>query len=155
RHAGIATMDTPAAAAEAVSLLTRWSELRMRLDRVPSSSGEVPSDRSAAAAQIEIVAAEGRTLLTEPEAKAVLSAYSIPVPRTLIAATEDEVVRYAETLLAESSDVVVKVLSRTVSHKSDLGGVVLGLTSAPAAGDAAAMIRQRFIDAGHNGEALD
>lgn len=155
RHAGIATMDTPAAAAEAVSLLTRWSELRTRLDRVPSSAGEVPSDRSTAAARIEAVAAEGRTLLTEPEAKAVLSAYSIPVPRTLVAATEDEVVRHAGTLLAEAPAVVVKVLSRKVSHKSDLGGVILGIASAAAAGDAAAMIRRRFVDAGHDGAYLD
>lgn len=155
REAGIATPDTPAAAANAVSLLTRWARLRMRLDRVPSSTGEITVDRSAAAAVLENAAAEGRPLLTEPEAKAVLAAYGIPVPTTLVAASEAEVALHAGDLLEGAAAVVVKLLSRRVSHKSDLGGVVLDITSPPAAQRAAEAIRERFVHAGYDVGALD
>ena len=155
RQAGVATMDTPAAAAEAVALLTRWSGLRSRLDRVPASSGEVATDRAAAADVLAAVAAEGRSVLTEAEAKAVLAAYAIPVPQTLVATTEDEVERMAGELLAGAPAVVVKLYSRTVSHKSDVGGVVLNLATPQAARDAAAAIRGRVLAAGHGEDELD
>lgn len=155
RNAGVATMDTPAAAAEAVALLTRWSGLRARLDRVPLSSGEVAADRPAAAAVLAKAASEGRRLLTEPEAKAVLAAYAVPVPQTLVAHTEDEVAAHATTLLADNAAVVVKLFSRTLSHKSDVGGVVLNLASPEAARNAAASIRQRLAAAGHGDDELD
>jgi acetyltransferase len=148
RRAGIATADTPAAAAQAVSLLTGWAALRAQLDRVPSSSGEVAVDRAAATKVIDAAAAEGRSLLTEPEAKAVLVAYGVATPRTLVASSEAEVALLAVELLTESPSVVVKMLSRTVTHKSDLGGVVLGLTSPEQARQAAAGIRERFAAAG-------
>lgn len=155
RAAGVATMDTPAAAADAVALLTRWSGLRARLDRVPASTGEVPSDRPLAAAILQTVAAEGRTLLTESEAKAVLAAYSIPVPPTLVATTEEDVARESEALLRDNRAVVVKLLSRAISHKSDVGGVVLGIASAEAAREAAVAIRRRVLAAGHSESELD
>ena len=155
RQAGIATADTPTAAAEAIALLTRWAALRTRLDRVPASSGEVAVDRAAAAAIIETVAAEGRRLLTEPEAKAVLAAYGVPVPETLTAATPEEAAAAAARLLDTVPAVVVKLLSRAVSHKSDIGGVVLSLASAEEARQAAEAIRERFVAAGNDVRDLD
>ena len=147
RAAGVATADTPAGAAEAVALLTRWSSLRARLDRVPQSGGEPGIDREAAAAVIENAAAEGRSLLTEPEAKAVLAAYGIPVPETRVSLDENEVEAAAGDLLARGPAVVVKLLSKSISHKSDIGGVVLNLATAAAARDAAEEIRRRVAAA--------
>ena len=155
RQGGIATADTPTAAAEAVSLLTRWSLLRSRLDRVPANAGIVAADRDAAARVMAVAAAEGRRLLTEPEAKAVLSAYGVAVPETIVAASDDDVAAAARRLLATSPAVVVKVLSRTVSHKSDVGGVVLDLRSADEARRATGAIRERFSAAGHGENDLD
>jgi acetyltransferase len=145
QRASVASFDTPAQAAEAVALLTRWSELRRQLERVPSSEAEFGVDREAADRLLKGAASEGRTILTEWEAKQVLASYGIPVPATAIAADETEVTRIAGKMLETSSALVVKMLSKSVSHKSDIGGVVLNLATAEAAGRAAEEIRARFV----------
>jgi acetyltransferase len=148
RDAGIVAVDTPAAAALAVSFLTRWSRLLVGLERVPPSAGQVTGDAAMVRTILQSVADAGRTLLTEPEAKAVLAAYGVPVPDTRIATSEAEVERQATELLAAHDAVVVKLYSTTVSHKSDIGGVVLDLLSGTAAAGAAAAIRARATAAG-------
>ena len=50
---------------------------------------------------VAAVAEDGRACLTEPEAKAVLAAYGIPVPETVVALNEDAVEAAAARLLAE------------------------------------------------------
>ena len=146
--AGVASFDTPAQVARAVSFLTRWSTLRALLQQVPASHRNLPVHRAAAATILRQAARDGRTLLTEPEAKSLLAAYGIPVPPTITAAHENEVHRAASEMLGSTEQVVVKLLSRTITHKSDLGGVVLGLRTPDAARAAAASIRQRVRDAG-------
>jgi acetyltransferase len=154
QQAGVASFDTPAQAAEAVALLTRWSVLQRTLERVPASHGEVAVDRGRVADILAAAAAAGRTLLTEDEAKSVLAAYGIPVPETVVAATGDAVAEAAARLLQSAPAVVVKMLSKTISHKSDLGGVVLDLRDAESARQAAAGIADRVTRA-HSAAALD
>ena len=143
--ANIASFDTPDAATGAISHLADWSRAQSALMRVPSSiSEDSRHDRDAAAHIMQGAAHEGRSMLTEPEAKGVLAAYGIPVPESVIAKTPAEVERAAAELLRSSEQIVVKVLSRTVSHKSDIGGVVLAIETSQAARDAAAEIEKRF-----------
>ncbi len=144
QRSGIPNFDTPAQAAEAVGFLTRWSKVRAQLERVPQSPAETNADRDAARAVLMKAAAEGRTLLTEWEAKRVLAYYRVPVPETIFSATEAGVEVAAGKLLGEASAVVVKMASKVVSHKSDVGGVVLNVTTALAAREAASHIRRRF-----------
>ena len=66
-----------------------------------------------------------RTILTELEAKDILSAYGIPVVRTEVAASEAEAVQLADSI---GYPVVVKLFSQTITHKTDVGGVQLNLT---------------------------
>lgn len=148
RQTGIVAVDTPAAAAQAVDFLTRWSRLRERLERVPPSAGAVKSDAPLVQSILKEVAHEGRTVLTEPEAKAVLAAYGVPVPETRAAASELEVGSIAAELLERHDALVVKLLANRVTHKSDIGGVVLDLTSPELAQKAAADIRARASAAG-------
>ncbi|MGN6488793.1 MAG: bifunctional acetate--CoA ligase family protein/GNAT family N-acetyltransferase [Devosia sp.] len=148
RAAGVVAVDTPQAAAQAVSFLTRWSRLVAQLYRVPPSSGVVSAEAEPVRAILRQAAAEGRNVLTEPEAKEVLRAYGVPVPDTRVATTEAEAGQHAAELLRSNPAVVVKLLSKTVSHKSDVGGVVLDLHSAEEARAAAATIRQRAAAAG-------
>ena len=148
RKTGIVAVDTPAAAAQAVDFLTRWSRLRERLERVPPSAGAVQCDAPCVQSILTEVAHEGRTVLTEPEAKAVLAAYGIPVPETRTAASELEVGSIAAELLERHDALVVKLLAKQVTHKSDIGGVVLDLTSPELAQKAAADIRARALAAG-------
>jgi acetyltransferase len=146
QRAGIASFDTPTQIAFAVSLLTRWSHLRASLARVPPSHPIRAVDQSGAAAVLRRVAGAGRALLTEPEAKLVLAAYSIPVPPTVVVATEEEVQDAARQMLKSSEGIVVKLLSRAISHKSDIGGVALDLRTSEDAHAAAVAIRQRVRD---------
>lgn len=145
QQAGVASYETPADAATAVAYLSDWSRTQKALTRVPSSRGEdVQVDRAAALAVFRSAAAEGRAMLTEPEAKAVAAAYGIPVPETIVAATPEEAGAAAAKLLETSERVVVKLLSKAVSHKSDVGGVILGLETAEAAEAAARTIAGRL-----------
>jgi acetyltransferase len=83
----------------------------------------------AARSIMRTAALSGRSLLNEPEAKAVLSAFGIPTVPTRVAKTPEEVETIAATLLQKSPSVVIKILSDDISHKSDVGGVRLGLHS--------------------------
>jgi len=62
RGAGVSTADTPAAAAQAVSLLTRWSPglAAPGLSGFPESTGQVVADHSLVTAIVDAAAAEGR-----------------------------------------------------------------------------------------------
>jgi acetyltransferase len=101
-------------------------------------------DAASARALSAKIAAEGRTTLTEPEAKAILACFGIPVVETHVAARIEDVEALAGELLARSKAIAVKLLSRDVTHKSDVGGVVLGLRSAAAAAKAAHAIEERL-----------
>lgn len=148
REAGVASYDTPAAAAAAVEHLTNWGRAQAALLRVPDRAIEAallatPADaREKARAVFAVAAAEGRAMLTEPEAKAALAAYGLPVPETRIAASPEEAGEIAAAMLEAGERIVVKLLSRTVSHKSDVGGVELDIATADEAEAAARRIAQ-------------
>jgi acetyltransferase len=91
-------------------------------------------------------ALSGRSLLNEPEAKAVLSAFGIPTVPTRVARTPEEVETIAAALLQQSPSVVIKILSDDISHKSDVGGVRLGLHSQREARHAAERMQQRAAE---------
>jgi acyl-CoA synthetase (NDP forming) len=63
-------------------------------------------------------------ILTENEAKKVLSKYGIQVTRGRIAANEEEAFLIASSI---GFPVAMKISSPDISHKSDVGGVVLNV----------------------------
>lgn len=63
-------------------------------------------------------------ILTEHEAKKVLSKYGIPVTQGSIAKNADEAFRIASSI---GFPVAMKISSPDISHKSDVGGVVLNI----------------------------
>lgn len=149
QEAGIANFSTPSSATAALSYLGEWSRAQKALTRVPSSGSEdVRGDREALAAILKGAAREGRRMLTEPEAKAAIAAYGIPVPATRVTETPKAAGEAAAELLKTSDRVVVKLLSKTISHKSDIGGVVLDLKTPQAAVAAAEGIVKRLKEAG-------
>lgn len=153
QEAGIASFETPAAAAAAVSYLSDWSRAQKALMRVPSSRGEdVRGDREAVLDIFRNAASEGRRMLTEPEAKAVIEAYEIPVPETIVVHTGNEAGKAAKRLLKESEKIVVKLLSKEISHKSDVGGVVLDIATPEAAVEAVHDIEGRLRKTGDAGK---
>jgi acetyltransferase len=88
-----------------------------------------PIDVEAARKIIEAALAEGRSVLSSAESKALLGVCGIPVNPIERAASADEAVRLAEQL---GMPVVMKIDSPDITHKSDVGGVRLDLKSAKA-----------------------
>lgn len=65
-----------------------------------------------------------RHFLLAHEARAVMEAAGIPMPRSRVARTLEEAVRHADEI---GYPVVMKVVSKDIVHKSDAGGVALDL----------------------------
>jgi acetyltransferase len=127
RAAGIPTFDYPDTAARMFNYLWRSAEDLKQLYETPAVSDEAlgGTDREKATAIIDRARAEGRTLLTEVESKALLAAYRIPVTDTEICETPGEAIGAAREI---GYPVVVKLYSRTITHKTDVGGVQLNLS---------------------------
>ncbi|MFN3974623.1 MAG: acetate--CoA ligase family protein [Dehalococcoidia bacterium] len=73
---------------------------------------------------------EGRTILTEVEAKSFLSPSGIPIVQTHLARTQQEALQFAKRV---GWPVVLKVVSPDIVHKSDIGGVKVNLAGPTAA----------------------
>lgn len=71
--------------------------------------------------------ADGRALLSEVEAKAMLAAHGLAVTDTRLAASVDEAAAIAEEL---GYPVALKVVADEITHKTDVGGVELGIADA-------------------------
>ena len=125
---GIPNFYTPENAIEAFSLIVAYRRNQELLLQVPSAlaraADEAPPDLDAAARIRDRAVAQGRAILSEHEAKALLAAFALPVPRSEVARTRDEAVRLARDI---GFPVVLKILSRDITHKSDVGGVRLSL----------------------------
>ncbi|NNG24854.1 bifunctional acetate--CoA ligase family protein/GNAT family N-acetyltransferase [Telluria aromaticivorans] len=140
--AGIPTFDTPEQAVEAFLQIVHFRRNQDLLMQVPpSASGDPIPQRSAARTVIDAALAEGREMLSEPEAKQVLAAYGIPVVKTRIARTVEQAVLDAQQI---GFPVAVKILSPDINHKSDVGGVILDLETPEAVGMAAQAMHRRL-----------
>lgn len=97
---------------------------------------------------IDRARSEGRTLLTEVEAKDLLKQAGINVVDTRLASSREEAISISGEL---GFPVVLKIASSDVVHKSDAGGVELGLETAEQVGEAydniIAAIGKAFPDA--------
>jgi acyl-CoA synthetase (NDP forming) len=82
---------------------------------------------------IEKARKEGRTMLTEIEAKQLLKNAGVDVVDTRLAASKEKAVAIAKEM---GFPVVMKIASADVVHKSDAGGVKLGLKTAVQVGKA-------------------
>ncbi|MGD0229184.1 MAG: acetate--CoA ligase family protein [Syntrophorhabdales bacterium] len=82
------------------------------------------ADRAAVADLFEKVRAERRTTIGDAEARAVMEAYGIRVPKSKLCDSADEAVRFAEEI---GFPVVMKIASPDILHKTDIGGVKLDI----------------------------
>jgi acetyltransferase len=128
---GIPNFYTPENAVEAFSFLCAYRRNQAQLMQVPAAAtgdGEQPRpDLAAATALRERAVAQGRTLLTEHEAKSLLAAFHLPVPRSVVVTSKDQAVAAAVEI---GFPVVIKIHSPDITHKSDVGGVRLNLQNA-------------------------
>ena len=138
-EAGLAVFATPEAAVRGALHLAADRRNRAAAAELPAREVlELAPDRAAVAAILAAARAEGRLALTEVEALAVLAAYGLPVVPGRAAADPAAAAAAAEAL---GFPVVLKVMSPGLGGKSEIGGVVLGLSTAGSvAAEAAAML---------------
>ena len=132
------SLETPNEAVRAFMQLANYRRNQELLLETPRPRSDHNADaRGRAQAVIDTVLADGRTVLTAPEAKTVLAAYKIPVIESRIAGTPAEAAQCARAI---GRNVALKILSPDISHKSDLGGVRLNLSADAVEAEAQAML---------------
>jgi len=141
RDAGLPTYDTPGQAVAAFMHMIDYQRNQETLMETPLSTPEefTPSV-SAARMIIDSQIASGSDMLSEPQAKAVLDAYGIPVVETLVARSPEEAATKAADI---GFPVALKILADGISHKSDVGGVALLLETADSVKTAAEQMLKR------------
>ncbi|MEN9628817.1 MAG: hypothetical protein RJA10_2044, partial [Pseudomonadota bacterium] len=127
--AGLPCYDTPEQAVRACALLATYRRNQEQLMQTPAArTAAAEPDLATVRTLIDAALAQGREMLTEPEAKALLHAAGVPVvPTRVVGPGPDEAVAAAAEI---GYPVVLKILSPQISHKSDVGGVALQLESA-------------------------
>ena len=83
------------------------------------------------------MAAAAPVAMSEPDSKALLRCYNIPLPQEHVASTAEEAVSMASRI---GYPVVVKAVAAALTHKSDAGAVMLGLEDAQSVSKACAAI---------------
>jgi acetyltransferase len=138
----IPSYQTPAEAIRGFMQMVRYRRNQEMLMETPPNIPEAfdPQTHKAQGIVREALV-QGRTWLTEIEAKAVLAAYQIPVVETCAAATPEQAAEAAARL---GGALALKILSPDITHKSDVGGVALNLNSAESV-RAAALAMQKHI----------
>ena len=89
---------------------------------------------------LDRVKSQGRSSLTAPECYEACAAYGIPLPKEGLATSAGEAARLADEI---GYPVVMKIVSPDILHKTEVGGVVVGVSSAAAAEAA----YQKIVDA--------
>ncbi|MFA5242510.1 MAG: bifunctional acetate--CoA ligase family protein/GNAT family N-acetyltransferase [Sulfuricella sp.] len=121
---------TPEPAVEVFSYLSDYYRNQKLLMQMPGPlSHHLEPDVEGARMVIDGALLERRKVLNEMESKALLSAFHIPVAKTMIARSPNEALLIAEQL---GFPVAMKVNSRDITHKTDAGGVLLNLGNAQA-----------------------
>jgi 4-hydroxybutyryl-CoA synthetase (ADP-forming) len=87
---------------------------------------EFDVDKEKASKVFDRVKEEGRTNLLEEEGLEILRAYGFPLPKSILAKTEDEAVEAANKI---GYPTVMKIASPQIVHKSDAGGVKVNLSN--------------------------
>lgn len=119
--------DTPEAAVEAYSYLAQYQRNQRLLLQVPGAMAFRPEPGvQNARLIIESAVAEGRSTLSPMESKALLTAFDVPVVRTLEARNINEALVHAETL---GYPVAMKISSPTLPHAAAIGGVRLNIAT--------------------------
>ncbi len=126
--AAIPSFRTPEAAVGAFGNIASFYQNQQLLQQTPPPLSTLAKpDIEGARLVIESVLAERRKVLTEMESKTLLSAFHIPVTRTILARTAHEAMMIATQL---GFPVALKIDSPDISHKSDVQGVALNIMNA-------------------------
>jgi acetyltransferase len=124
----------------AVAALGAMVAQRRWIERPPGEYVHFDVDAERVRALFARVRSEGRVELGELEAREVIAAYGMRLPRSFLAQSPEEAAEIANRL---GFPVVMKISSPDILHKSDIGGVKLGISDSAAARDAYELIEYR------------
>jgi acetyltransferase len=119
---GIPAYPTPDQAMNSMAALREYNNIRLMNTGEIESCG--PKSSKIAREIIRKAREDGRSSLTEIEAKKMFAAYGLPVAETNLAKSEDEAVELA---VKTGFPIVMKVVSPDIIHKSDAGGVKVNI----------------------------
>ncbi len=134
---GVPNYQVPERAVAAMGTMLRH---RRWLERPPLEVENFGIDRRKIQDVFRRVRADGRLTIGDAEAREVMEACGIPIPRSELASTAEEAVQFAENM---GYPVVMKIASPDILHKTDIGGVKLGLNNATDVRDAFDLIVYR------------
>lgn len=97
-------------------------------------------DRAAVERIIEAVLSEGRVSIGDSEARSILEAYGLEIPKSKLAESSDQAVEFASDM---GYPVVLKIASPDILHKTDVGGVKINLENSTDVRDAFDLITYR------------
>jgi acetyltransferase len=124
-EAGIPVFRTPEPAVEVFAHVSSFYRNQRGLLQTPGPQAlRSAPDIEAAKMIIETVLTERRSVLNELESKALLSAFRLPVAKTVIVRSAHEAMLVAEEI---GYPVALKIDSPDITHKTDAGGVLLNL----------------------------
>jgi acetyltransferase len=141
RTAGVPSFSTPETAVDMFAHVSAWYRNQQTLLQVPGPLSDEPApDLAAARALVDAALAQGRTLLTTTESRALLGCFRIAVATAMPAASATAAATVAARL---GFPVAMKIDSPDITHKSDVGGVQLSLATAAAVRSAYAAMTAR------------
>lgn len=132
----------PERAANAFKAMAEYREI---CARPAPQFAEFEVDRQATKEVFDKVRSEGRVSIGDAEARRILQAYHLRIPKSEIAATPEEAVEIAGQI---GYPVVLKIASPDILHKTDVGGVRVGLNNQEAVRDAFELMvyrAQRYV----------
>ncbi len=112
----------PDIAIHAISALREYARMKEIVNEPEEKIENV--DREKALSIIKAAREDGRSALTEIEAKEVFSAYGLPTTVTKLAKSEDQAVALCNEV---GYPIVMKIVSPDILHKSDAGGVKVNI----------------------------
>lgn len=124
----------------AVAALAAMVAQRRWVERPPGEYVRFDVDTERVRALFARVRSEGRVELGELEAREVIEAYGMRLPKSFLAQSPEEAAEIAARI---GFPVVMKISSPDILHKSDIGGVKLGISDPAAARDAYELIEYR------------
>lgn len=130
RHQGVPIFSDVTEAVSCLGALYAHYRYRRKSEEALES---LKIDQDSLTRVLEGARRERRAFLLAHAAHQLLRIAGIPVPKSAIARTVDEAVRFSDEI---GYPVVLKVVSRDILHKSDVGGVVLDLDNAQEVVDA-------------------
>jgi acetyltransferase len=116
------------------------SEQRRVMARPAPDFVDFEVDKLAVRQVLDEVRSVGRVSIGDAEARRILTAYGLPIPKSEIASNPDQAIELARQI---GYPVVLKIASPDILHKTDVGGVKVGLGNAEEVRDAFELMTYR------------